>query len=716
MTDDDVGPLYESGRLDFAGLSPAARAALARTVGDPPPPDAPADMLPDGMPNPDALVAPVEIGGMACELARRALEGRAPTIDISAAFPGANATGALGLVRGVVLRGSLEVAAAAHFTHAYLKASGLTASEARELADLERPERVGGLFDYDRLTVDERLEVERLRRTLVAALRLLSGGALRDVSPTAPEAGVRMGDVVVDLEDGGPPVTLTAADNAAASVVIARHLGPDAPDGTRTLVFPGNLTTGPHTELPTAAHAAARLTELLEKGQIPRDEWAALLERQRTRADGTRAPLLGEFLEAHSQIHGRDWAPLHTAIVHELDIRIRLEAEERRAAEAEAERDALAQQLEEERARKRRPPALRQGIGFLRAIAQRATHVDEALKRGQLGKLGARLTTAEAEARKLFKYEPLGWKERLVVHALAAIAREQGKLEAHPWALRRKPLAADDAPRVRIAFPGVAELARVAGYQPDASGRIPKEVRRVLENALRDLTTRPRWVAEPVLVPVQKGRRTELVEDVRVVQTLWVELAATALTRHAELRLHPVAFASHLASYVPVGDLAARYEAARRAVGGRRMLDEWATADDYLRYRASVKLGDARAGAVRAAKGDGATPDEAAAHGAAAVAAVGDSIRADVSDATLRDALGIAHLTRDRGAAPARKRVADALAFAQAMGTLRTFTLEDGTKGPTWRLELAPPAVHGAGEDAAQGQLFAPAAPAGGTP
>jgi hypothetical protein len=592
----------------------------------------------------------------------------------------------------------------------YLADAGIPARAALEAVRWDPAHTDGGggaVVNYDRLTADERTALTTAGRTLRAC------GVLVYEHLKSPPAD---GRVTVD----GEPVQLAPEDVAGVAGLWTVEVDADGRVGKR-LDGARGPDLGPHTRLPSAAAALPVYRALMARATLTPEEAAAAGEAWRARAltrpDGTRAPSPRAWLAAHP-----DMPVSAESLVARLEQLARKEAErDAAAAREEAKRDreraeAAEAALEEARARKRRPPALRQGIGFLRAIAQRATHVDEALKRGQLGKLGARLTTAEAEARKLFKYEPLGWKERLVVHALAAIAREQGKLEAHPWALRRKPLAADDAPRVRIAFPGVAELARVAGYQPDASGRIPKEVRRVLENALRDLTTRPRWVAEPVLVPVQKGRRTELVEDVRVVQTLWVELAATALTRHAELRLHPVAFASHLASYVPVGDLAARYEAARRAVGGRRMLDEWATADDYLRYRASVKLGDARAGAVRAAKGDGATPDEAAAHGAAAVAAVGDSIRADVSDATLRDALGIAHLTRDRGAAPARKRVADALAFAQAMGTLRTFTLEDGTKGPTWRLELAPPAVHGAGEDAAQGQLFAPAAPAGGTP
>jgi len=52
-----------------------------------------------------------------------------------------------------------------------------------------------------------------------------------------------------------------------------------------------------------------------------------------------------------------------------------------------------------------------------------------------------------------------------------------------------------------------------------------------------------------------------------------------------------VAVTSHLASYVEVGNLAARYDAARRAIRRPQMRDEWAVADDYLRYLASVQVG-----------------------------------------------------------------------------------------------------------------------------
>lgn len=709
----DVGPLYAAWRVDVAALSPAGRAVLARAVGEPLPPDAPAATLPDGTLNPAAVVALDEVQMVARELARRAVDGAVVDLSIPAAL--ADAGGSTAGIRALALQSTFQDAAAAHLTDLYLEASGLSAADARTLANLEKPEDVGGLFDYDRLTVGDRREMSSLRRTLAAALRLLTHEASRGVSPAVLEVAGRVDEtpdgVVMDLEDGGPPVVLTLADVAAARAVVARHLGPDAPEsaqGRRALPFTGQWVTGPQTELPTAAHAAARFAALMAQGQVAADEWPALLEGRRTRADGSRVPLLGEFLEARSRLQRRNWQLLRPVIVSVLDARARYDAE-RRAAEAEAERDALAQQLEEERAKRRRP-ALRQGLGWLRASMQRPEHVGNARKRGQLA---GRLTPEEAEARRLFKYEPLGWAERLVVHALAALAREHKLLDAHPTALQVRPHADTPAPRVRLTFPGVAELARIAGYEPDASGRIPKEIRAVIENALRDLTTRPRWVAEPVLVPAPRHGRAKrgngrpgLVEDLRVTQTLWVEATATVLTRHTELLLHPVAFASHLASYVPVGNLAARYDAAKRAIGRRQMRDEWAAADDYLRYLAAVKLKDRRATAERA----GATPEEAA----AMVTAGNLVVRADVADKTLREALGIARLTRDRGESVTRERVADALAFASAMGTLRAYRLDEDATAPTWRLELAHPGVQLGTTDPAQGVLFGPGTPEGG--
>lgn len=641
-------------------------------------------------------------------------ESAAPAAVLSVLTNGARGTppesGAVAWTRLEAER--LAESLASRLATRYQIATKGSAAAARYIALLEDPSPVGGLLlDFARLTDEERAEYRAAGRTLNAAAHLLNraGPLAAHEAPQPPDR------LTVDLGDGEPPVSFTPHDWAVAEALWHRQLG------RRAGVVPfGALPHDTYRELPTVAPYAATWARLQQKATLTPDEVAVQL-RDELATRGV--PSLSAWLEA-SGFGAHDWPGLRSRVVLALDEAA--DYEERKALlrgkqEAEARAAALAQELEEERARKRRTPALRQGLGWLRATtATREAHVADARKRGQLGKLGPRLTTEEAEARKLFKYEPLGWAERLVVHALAALAREQGKLEAHPRALRRRTMAADDAPRVRLAFPGVAELARVAGYEPDASGRIPKEAREAIQRALQALTTRPRWVAEPVLVPVKRGRREELVEDVRVMQTLWVEASSTVLTKHVELRLHPVAFASHLASYVPVGNLAARYDAAKRAIGRPRMRDEWAAADDYLRYLASVKLGDVRATAARAAKASGATPDEGAARGAAAVAAVGDSVHADVTDATLRDALGLSRLARDRGEAVARERVADALAFAQAMGTLRAYALEEGTKGPTWRLELAPPAVHADAGDTTQSQLFAAAAapelPAGEAP
>lgn len=585
----------------------------------------------------------------------------------------------------------------------YVAAAGGSVHHALYLSELEAvvqglPMHGVRVLTTARLTPEEVDEWRAIRRTLKACALLplhLSGVIAQD--PTLPRH-------VVMVE--GAPVTLTPDDVAAAEALWA-----DGTDehGQRVHTLDGSaaLDVGPHTTLPTAARLLPRYQALEGRMPLSSEDAAQTLADARRHygahdAHDTLSPLLSEWLTARGFAHfrdrvvgqlerfGREDAERATA-----EARARAEDATRAAAEALAREQAAREALEEERAKRKRP-ALRQGLGWLRATMQRPEHVNKARRKQQLA---GKLTQEESEARRLFKYEPLGWGERLVVHALAAMARECKLLDAHPMALQVRPLADSPANRVQLPFPGIAELARVAGFEPDASGRIPKEVRAVIETALRALTTRPRHIAEPVLVPVTKHGKTKFVEDVRITQTLWVEASSTVLTRQTVLLLHPVAFASHLASYVPVGNLAARYHDARRAIGRRQMRDEWAVADDYLRYLAGVKLKNQRTMAAREGTGEGASR----------MVTVGDlTISADVSDETLREAFGIARLARDRGESITRERVEDALRFAQAMGTLLSYTLTDGTKGPTWRLVLANPGAQVEHTDPAQGLLFVP--------
>jgi hypothetical protein len=426
------------------------------------------------------------------------------------------------------------------------------------------------------------------------------------------------------------------------------------------------------------------------------------------RADGTMAPTPEEWIAALRA----DRYEAHTlgALIvglQSFDTDARVVEAERAAADARGkQREAEDRAREAEEALARRRPALRQGTGFLRATIQREEHVSNARKTMQMA---VKLDPAQVEARRGFVYEPLGWAERLVVHALAAIAREEKLLDVHPVALSARYDDTTPAPRVRVPFPGYAELARIARFESDGSNRMPKETRKTMERALISLTKRPRWIAEPVRVKVGKG----YIDDVRVTQTLWVEASTTLLTHRTELNLHPVAFASHLHSYIPVDDLAARYAAARKAIGKAKMLDEYAACDDYLRYQASVKLGQARGAGAKIARSSGASRDEVKAAGHHAVGdmvVAGDlAVTCDLKDSTLRDAIGMRDVARDRGETVARQRLEDALRFAQAMGTLRSYQPTESSDGkPMWRLVLAHPAVHGGAVDPDQGVIFVP--------
>lgn len=385
----------------------------------------------------------------------------------------------------------------------------------------------------------------------------------------------------------------------------------------------------------------------------------------------------------------------------------------------------LRRELEEARAKTKRPE-LRVGVGFLGAMAQRPTRVQQARQQmlmaiesaakehikgdptAQDQKALHRLAQQreELENRAAFVYQPLGWAERLVVYSLAALAREAGLLEAHPYALQVRPDEDTPAPRVRVPFPGYSEIARIAGFKTNKNNsRIPSDTVDVVRNALQRLTTEPRFIQEPVRVKVGHGKSARWVEDVRTTLTLWVEASTTNSTGYDELRLHPMAVASLMYSYVAVDKLAERWDNARKALGRSKMLNEYSACDDYLRYLASVQLGKVRA---RAAKD---TPEnsDSEPHATGMVTAGTLRLERSILDRTLREALKMEHLARDRGEAFTQKRIVDALEFTKATGTLLSYERTTSANGePMWRFFLANPAVEGGVEDPDQGLLFLP--------
>jgi hypothetical protein len=359
----------------------------------------------------------------------------------------------------------------------------------------------------------------------------------------------------------------------------------------------------------------------------------------------------------------------------------RAKVAEARAAEAERQREEAERQLAEEKERQRRPYKQRQGTAFLASLAKTERHVTKARHRHQDA-----LSEADTQGRKLFRYEPLGWAERVVVTGLANLARAEGKLDAHPTALATLPHKDQPAPAVRIAFPGFEELARWCGAKAGPDGRVPRDTRDTLDRALKRLTTEPRWIAEPVLVPV-RGR--EPLRDIRVHQTLWVSASSLVLSGGVTLDLHPVAVASMLASFVEVeGGLLERYESARKALGKRQMRDEWAIADDYLRHLATVKAMDQRL------------------HPAPAGATVGSQrLEADVARKTFRKQLGLDTVAKKRGERDALARETDALNFCREMGTLLSWSERPGQEDTVLVLALRHPDTHQ--YDPEQGLLLA---------
>jgi hypothetical protein len=312
-----------------------------------------------------------------------------------------------------------------------------------------------------------------------------------------------------------------------------------------------------------------------------------------------------------------------------------------------------AEEAKRARARPNRP-SLRQGTHFLATLAQSERHVTK--ERRKHVHTDA-LQPHEVEALKLFRYQPLKWAERLVVTALANIALAEKKLDAHPAALATRPLEDAPMPRIRVEFPGFAELAKWCGAKPGGDGRIPKDFQRTLERALRNLARTPRWIVEPILVREKKGKKTELVPRLRVSQALWVEASAIFPTgANPTLDLHPAAVGSLRSSFVDRGtDLYERYEAARNAIGARKMRDEWGNLEGYLLWQAGIKAGDERKHLASTPEG---TPEGTR------------TLTLEVERRTLWETLELDAVARKQGRKSALQREAEALAFCKAMGTL----------------------------------------------
>jgi hypothetical protein len=389
---------------------------------------------------------------------------------------------------------------------------------------------------------------------------------------------------------------------------------------------------------------------------------------------------LGAFVTWASHHFGGDLGPaLDVIFGHVVYAALRTDRERLRAQLAEQQGDT---------AERRRLPMLRRGMALQRTLLQTDARI--AQRHRSLQRSG-RLSEVEREARREFVYDPLGWSERLVLHALASIAREERLLDAHPWATASGamplPGGVQDAPRVRVGFPGSSEIARIVfGRRAEGqSGRVTGGVRRTLQNALRNLINTPRWIAVDVLKQDGQGwyESTEIQKD------LWVRMSAGSGGRDippgAFLDLHPAAIASHLRSFEDIPELGAEYEAALERMGLREMRDDLAIADDYLRYLA-------RSIAAAEARRSGPTPDRASTEAV---------LQKKLGHDTLIEKLKLQAWAKKQGKRAGQQRVAQVLEFCLHMGSLREAAVfEDGF----WHLTMPYPT--GSGFEVAQLEAF----------
>lgn len=332
-----------------------------------------------------------------------------------------------------------------------------------------------------------------------------------------------------------------------------------------------------------------------------------------------------------------------------------------RFAREEAERQLAAERLARGRRR-----STRAGTGFLRSFftdhddvtsetrarLDAVTAASANLNPAQLAQL--ELSPETLEAREMYAPDQLDTYELLVSVGLATIAHERGLVDGHYWAIRgNRPIAGTPIDRIAIPYTGTTEIARALGE------RNPERATRSnLEDGLKRLCKDDRPIPVPVRVKLPTG---QYVDDIEVTWTKWVEVSGTVLTRHGFLYLHPIAVATQARSFVPLDDLLPRLLAARDAIGGERLRDEWARADLYLRWIAGNMACGGRLGAAKLAAVTGSEP----------AVTVGElTLTRDVTEEKLWTRTGLIRQRRKLGPAGLRERLEMALAFCVEMGSL----------------------------------------------
>ena len=302
----------------------------------------------------------------------------------------------------------------------YWFATKATAAGARELALLEDPSPVGGLRDHTRLTENERAAHATAWRVMYAA-RTLVGRARPFGPPDDPPPEDRL---TVDVGDGGPPVTLTEEDWAAAEAIWRREAGRRAAAAELAALGSGSH----YGELPSAIPARATWERLESKATLSRDELDAHL-RDELAVRGVLS--LSAWLDG-AGFGAHDWPGLRSRVFLELDeaadyerrreLLRRTQDAERAAAEARAAREAA----EAETARMARQ--LRRATDKSTGLADRALLPRQLIESGyQTGALASALDAIDGG-----KVEPLGATAGVLRNAVevATAGNQLGRLPA----------------------------------------------------------------------------------------------------------------------------------------------------------------------------------------------------------------------------------------------------------------------------------------------
>lgn len=346
-----------------------------------------------------------------------------------------------------------------------------------------------------------------------------------------------------------------------------------------------------------------------------------------------------------------------------------IEEAEQRASDADARAASLEKALVQTVQVARPIPEL--STGTLHALMARASKsIRRARRQPHLG-ADQRKILKEFEAAKL---ETVSHHELYVLVVLATLAKSLGLLQAHPWAITPKVM--EPPGRIRVPFPGYSELARILNMKEDKDGRIPKSVRKGLEDAVNRLSSEDRFIVVRVAVAGANGK-TQFVESVS--RDKWIVKTIIPETGETFLDIHPATIATALRSYTQVDSLPSRYEAARETLQLREIRRDHVAAELYMRQLQLGTFGATRGRARALAK-----------QGKEAPGIEGPSLAKKVAHETLLDTLNLKSYAKKNGRKAVTDRIIEDLNFCKEVGSLLSFAVD----GSNWELVLPDPDNH----------------------